>query len=201
MIDIRIEVDDKQLRAAFTDWEKRLPLLNSLILRRIAERTVSNCKQYWLTGQSLHVRTGLLRQSISYRMEGSYAVIVGTNVPYAHIHEAGGDIFPRRGKYLAIPMHASAKGHSPRDFPDIFPIRLKDGRLFLARRPMFLTRRRANTGGAIVMMYALKRSVHIPSRPYLRPSIDYTLYSGQAEEIGKRTAEEFIEAEWKKAVN
>lgn len=63
-------------------------------------------------------------------------------------------------------------------------------------RPMFTSRRRGNTGGAMVIMYVLKHSVWIPQRPYLRPAIDYTLYSGQAEEIGENTVKEFITAEW-----
>ena len=46
-----------------------------------------------LTGQVLHVRTGRLRRSINTRIDQSSTTIrgtVGTNVPYAQIHEYGG---------------------------------------------------------------------------------------------------------------
>lgn len=61
-----------------------------------------------LTGQVLHVRTGTLGRSITYRLEeGDDALrgIVGTNVKYARIHEYGGTIHlpamvPRRRRAL-----------------------------------------------------------------------------------------------------
>lgn len=196
MIDIRIEIDDSKVRAAFTDWENKIPKLHRVMIGRIAERIVGNCKQYWLTGQSLHVRSGLLRTSISYARQGDYAVIVGTNVPYGRIHEHGGDIVAKRTKYLAIPVDPIAQGRKPRTIPGLFFIPSKLGGGVLAMRPMFTSRRRGNTGGAMVIMYVLKHSVWIPQRPYLRPAIDYTLYSGQAEEIGENTVKEFITAEW-----
>jgi len=199
MLDYRIEIDDTKVRAAFDDWLKKIPRMHNIVLRRIAERVVGNSKQYFLTGQALHVRTGLLRKSISYVMDGNFSVRIGSNIPYARIHEYGGTIVPRHGKYLAIPLDQMAQGKSPRAFTDLFPIRSSDGRLFLARRPIWLARNKANRGGAMVLMYALKRSVTIPRRPYLRSALDYTFASGQAQDIAARTVEEFITAEWGKS--
>lgn len=51
-----------------------------------------------LTGQVLHVRTGRLRRSINTRIrETSTSVVgqVGTNVPYARVHEYGGVVTVR----------------------------------------------------------------------------------------------------------
>jgi hypothetical protein len=198
MIGFAIDIDDTEVRAAFDDWPRKIPRLHNMVLRRIGERCVGNAKQYWLTGQSLHVRTGKMRNTVTYKMDGNFMVIVGSNAPQGAIHEFGGVILPRRAKYLAIPMNAQAEGKSPRAFPDLFPIRSKDGRLFLARRPMFIARRKANTGGAVVFMYALKRSVTMPRRPWLSPAIHYTFESGQAQDIATRTTREFITAEWGK---
>ncbi len=198
MIEYEIEIDDREVKKAFSDWTRKIPRLHGMILRRIGERVVSNVAQYWLTGQALHVRTGRFRRSINYRMDGNFLVLIGTNAPQGHIHEHGGIILPRTAKYLAIPMHKSAEGHSPRDFPDLFPIRLKSGGFYLARRPMFVSRRRANVGGVMVFMYALKKYVTMPSRPYLGPAIAYTFVSGQANDLATRTTREFITAEWGK---
>lgn len=61
-----------------------------------------------LTGQVLHVRSGTLGRSITYRLTDSLHTLlgtVGTNVRYARIHEYGGVIHlpamvPRRARAL-----------------------------------------------------------------------------------------------------
>jgi phage gpG-like protein len=56
-----------------------------------------------LSGQVLHERTGKLKRSLRTRTTGSggvYEVHVGSNLVYAGIHEHGGTILPKRGRYL-----------------------------------------------------------------------------------------------------
>lgn len=54
------------------------------------------------TGQPLR-DTGRLQRSITSQVQGD-AVMVGTNVRYAAVHQFGATIFPRNAKYLAAPM-------------------------------------------------------------------------------------------------
>lgn len=109
-------------------------------------------------------RTSNLRRSIHSEVaaqDESYAeVVVGTDVEYATIHEFGGTITPKNAKYLAIPLTDAARAAiTPLNFP---------GRL----RPIM-------RGGSGVLVdqageaqYALRKSVSIPARPYLRPALD-----------------------------
>ncbi|NTV01931.1 MAG: hypothetical protein HGB04_03985 [Chlorobiaceae bacterium] len=63
----------------------------------------NHIKENKLTGQVLHVRSETLRGSIHYETDfsGSKKMAeVGTNVVYARIHEYGGEILPKNGKYL-----------------------------------------------------------------------------------------------------
>ena len=74
------------------------------------------------------------------------------------------DIYPKRSKALSIPLHRDAYGKSPKAFNDLFVVKKKDGRGFLAR----------NNGGSIEMMYALRQHVHQKQDKRLMPS-DETL--------------------------
>lgn len=87
-------------------------------------------------------------------------VEVGTDLEYAAIHEFGGVIKPKSGKYLAIPVSADAKVvMSPWSFED---------ELHFISRPF---------GGLLmdregVVHFILRTSVTIPAHPYLRPALD-----------------------------
>lgn len=41
-------------------------------------------------GRPALVDTGMLRRSITWRVQGSSSVVVGTNLPYANVHQVGG---------------------------------------------------------------------------------------------------------------
>lgn len=74
------------------------------------------------------------------------------------------DIHAKNAKHLAIPMHREALGVSPRDVPDLFYAKNKNGTEMLAK----------TEGGALVVMYILKESVHQGRDARLMPS-DKTL--------------------------
>jgi len=79
-------------------------------LERLAIELTRKVKEEKLSGQVLKNRTGTLRRSINYRIEGTettMTAIVGTNVAYAAIHEYGGTtkphiIEPKNAKCLAF---------------------------------------------------------------------------------------------------
>lgn len=112
------------------------------------------------------IDTGTLLRSIGIEvMEASadrVTVAVGTNLVYAAIHEFGGEIRARNGRFLSIPLTDEAKavpGGSPRNFPrELTPI-IRGDRGTL----------RDNAG---IAQYALVTHVTIPARPYLRPAFD-----------------------------
>ena len=74
------------------------------------------------------------------------------------------DIRAKNAKHLAIPMHREAFGVSPKDVPGLFYTKNKKGTEMLAK----------TEGGALVVMYILKESVHQERDPGLMPS-DKTL--------------------------
>lgn len=109
---------------------------------------------------------GLLMASVSARGAkghieriGRQELQFGTNLIYARLHQEGGVIRPKNGKYLAIPLTREAqRAVSPRRFAgSLFTIKSKKGNLLLAER----------SGGGIKPQYALLKQVHIPARPFL----------------------------------
>ncbi len=207
MIDYHIDVDNTQVIKSLDNWERRLPNLHDLTLRRITARMVGNIQEYFLSGQALHAGTGRLRSSIMANKVDNYDYTVGSNVVYAKIHETGGVIHAKNVKNLAIPIDPMAYGKSPRSIPGLF-FTMRGRKKFLALRPMFSrvayqtkkgkTRFRnvANTTGAVRLMFVLKPSVTMPRRPYMSSGIDYTIFSGQGARIAEAAIVEHINKYW-----
>jgi phage gpG-like protein len=89
---ISVDIRAEAVIARFRHMGARM---HDALLREITRLSVklqAKVKDQKLTGQVLHVRTGTLRRSINRVVEDRGEVIkaqVGTNVPYAHIHEYG----------------------------------------------------------------------------------------------------------------
>jgi len=146
----------------------------ALQMERTAKENVS--------GRVLKVRTGRLRASIQAKAEGLRITLQaggsgGTGeVKYARIHEEGGVIVPKNGRYLAIPLPAArtaagvSRFASPRDVPGLTFVQSLRG------QPMLVATTRTKTGRAGkaygVPMFLLRTSVTIPQRPYLKPAFD-----------------------------
>lgn len=87
-------------------------------------------------------------------------VEIGTDLSYAKIHEYGGVIAPKKGRFLAIPVSDTAKTSvSPRNFPGKLHVRVNGGSGVLLDADN-------------IVHFALVTSVTIPARPYLRPALD-----------------------------
>ncbi|RPI63877.1 MAG: hypothetical protein EHM48_01745 [Planctomycetaceae bacterium] len=108
------------------------------------------------------IDTRNLTNSVTTEPEADGSVTIGPrNVIYAAIHEFGGTITPSRARFLAIPLTEQAKkAGSPTRF---------SGNL----HPQGMSA----AGGVLIdesgtAQYALKLSVRIPARPYMRPALD-----------------------------
>lgn len=142
-------------------------------MKRSTIRLADYIAEHKLSGQKLNVRTGSLRRSLQesrakkvITMGNNVIGTVGTNLKYAAIHEYGGTIRPKRAKWLAIPLKGAltAKGVArggPRDFKDTFFATSKKGNLILFGRSM----------GSIIPLFAMKKEVKIPKKPYMKPSL------------------------------
>ena len=128
----------------------------SLSMRKIMEN-IQNTARKKVTGDVLNVDTGRLRNSIRFRInKGGKRIVghIGSNVVYARIHEFGGVITPKKRQFLTIPF-SGVKGFAG-DYSDTF----------IAKGIIF-----QKVGRGIKPLFSLKRSVTIPARPYLAPSI------------------------------
>ncbi len=131
-------------------------LLNALgmmltrdIQRRIRRNEITPSSKS--TGTTL-VRSTKLVNSIRHIVVGD-KVVVGSNLVYARIHHEGGIIRPVNAKALAIPIAKIAATKNPRDFDNTF---IKKGIIFQKQED-----------GSLLALYALKKSVTIPARPYM----------------------------------
>ena len=112
--------------------------------------------------------TGALSRSwtsiVTLGKGGSEAVaLVGTPLAYARIHDQGGAVKAKAGKYLAIPMRPPvARGLAPsRDPVPMVVLRSKAGRPFLADKAKL-------SRGIVEARYLLRRQVEIPATNYVQ---------------------------------
>jgi len=162
------------------DFEKRVNKAAAEGLDAAGREVVGVVKERFLSGQALNVRSGHLRRSIGHETDtGALTVKVGplaaakggdgTPIAYAAIHEFGGTIKPKRGKWLTIPSELAMtpagvpRYPSARDVPGLRfqPI---DG-----SRALLVKDRKGRRARSEVWYY-LVRSVTMPARPYLRPA-------------------------------
>lgn len=121
-------------------------------------------------GQPPFVSTGHLRRSWQMGSSGAYynrtaiadpvrpRVVVGSNMKYARIHEFGGVIKAKRAKNLVIPLNYEA-----------FRIQRDGNWKGVFRVGNALAKRSGR--GKLKFLFALKKSVRIPPRPYVRPGV------------------------------
>jgi phage gpG-like protein len=122
-------------------------------------------------GKILKSRTGDLRKSIGSKVVqngedisatvGS-GTLTGGRMKYASIHEHGGVIRPKNGRFIAIPLQAArtpagvARG-TPRSYQNTF----------IAKRVIW-----QRIGKNIIPLFALKRSVTIPATHYMSRTME-----------------------------
>jgi len=98
---LRITGDPKPVIARLDEFKRRVDAGLRRVVEDTAEDVVSNIKENYLSGprgSKLGTVTGRLRSSITSRVkqyDDRIAVTFGTDVPYAGIHEFGGQTPPR----------------------------------------------------------------------------------------------------------
>ena len=155
-----------QLKAKRLQDELRVAMTRSAYRLRTEAR-----KAYDAAG--LQVRTGALKGSIDVGAientgEGIRAtVFAGQGLPYARAQEYGATIRPKKSSFLAIPIGAAKSGRgvarfSPREITS-------NGYTgsFFAHGVLF----GSNPGQPPEPLFALKRSVTIRARPFMRPAL------------------------------
>jgi phage gpG-like protein len=153
------------------------------ILRPVAMETALDAQgraQVAVSGRTLSVRTGRLRQSIAGTSRdgsgGAFQAVLkaggrvsdGSSVRYAGLHEYGGTIRPVRAKMLRIPLPAALTSAGVDRMAT--PLRATAPGMFHVRR---------SAAGNLVLIhnetgvpwYVLKSQSVIPARPYLRPAL------------------------------
>jgi phage gpG-like protein len=125
MTKLAIDVQTAAVQAALQQYARptlvraALAALGRVIVNRIRLGFRSSIDPYgkpWAApvlrqGQPL-IDTGRLRSSITSQVQGQ-EVVVGTNLIYAPIHQFGGLILPKKGKFLVFPRGGSAAGEKP----------------------------------------------------------------------------------------
>ena len=116
-------------------------------------------------GQKPLYNHGLLMGSITAAVQDDQ-LIQSSNLEYASLHQFGGTITPKKGKYLAIPLTRQAvTAGRPRNFPTVL--------VFLKGPRGAALVERGLKGKPNIGHYALVTSVTVPARPFLGFSIDF----------------------------
>jgi phage gpG-like protein len=108
---------------------------------------------------------------------GKFTASAGTALPYGGIHERGGTIRSKKGKFLPVPINVAAKRlmekhqGSLKSLP-MTVIRTKGGKLYLMG--VDKVRYRNKEAGLRVNnkpIFALRKSVRMPRRPWAAPAL------------------------------
>lgn len=105
---------------------------------------------------------GQLRNSGDVDLINNDNARISFNTEYAAIQHDGGDIGPINAKALAVPVHKTAKGRSPREFNDLHYAQRKG-------KPPILYRKK---GKGIEVMYVLVKKVTIQGKFYLSGAVE-----------------------------
>jgi HK97 gp10 family phage protein len=165
----------QELAAKFKQLEEAVQEQYLVTATQSGGQVILNAAQDNILTQGL-VRTRNLSRSMHMEVTDQSAqsatVEVGTDLEYAAIHEFGGVIQAKNGKYLAIPVNGAVG--SPTKRSDLKVRKTAGGILVLV-----------DPGG--IVQYILETSVEIPAQPYLRPAADEHGDEAQAE-VGKALA-------------
>ena len=105
MVKYGIDLDTRPLAKKLKRIGHDMPEINRGILKLFAEQVITDSQAKHLRGRpGLNRISGNLAQSLTYRVGRNFAE-VGTNLPYAAIHEFGGTIKPKNGKYLKFQIN------------------------------------------------------------------------------------------------
>lgn len=166
-----------QFEARLAAMRASIPGVIRRSLVEVGNDSVKLLKTVYLTNGLLNVRSGLLRGSVGMEVvpgsDGpSLVVFAGRSaqVKYARIHEVGGTITPKRGKFLAIPVGPArtaagvARFSSPRQVPDLHYVQSRKGQPMLVK---LKGKGRGKRAGAIEVWYILRRQVTIKPKHYM----------------------------------
>lgn len=183
-ITIRVKMDPAFLGKVHA--AARTPLRNSgMELERAMKLTLSVAGGASHTpsapGMPPNRQHGELRSSV-HNAATDTGVIAGATARYAHMQETGGTIYAK-GKLLAVPIDRSAYGKSPRMFPGLkfIPLRnlgalagllVQKWRVVNARGGRY--QRIANLRKSKAL-FALMRQVTLKPRPFVQRSLDAAL--------------------------
>lgn len=92
----------------------------------------------------------------------------------ARVHEYGAVIHAKQAKNLCIPINKESYDKSPRDFPDLFFIKSKNGYLLGVTAKKSRKRKKGDEGQSddLNLLFLLLSSVTIPERSFIRAGYD-----------------------------
>ena len=163
---MKMEFDSRALKGHL---ERMPPKVHDALKNAITRETLTLLKlvkDTYLTGRALHVRTGLLRRSGTFRVLDYGAKImgiVGVNTPYAAIHEYGGqtkahEIRPKNARVLAF------FGNGYAYLPQRAGVKTQTGK-------WSSTSTTADRQGLTYRMVVNHPGSKIPARPYMKPAL------------------------------
>lgn len=164
MFQITVKIDKAGLTRLFKKLDDIAPAKAGRIIInawRQATLHMEGKLKYAAGGGILKRRTGRLANSITSKIETRkghpvYSIIgsgvrTGNRLPYANIHETGGTIRPKRGKFLAIPIRAGS--------PEAINMGLWKKRGGGTKKPIAFSSK--------VLQIMLVKKVKIPARHYM----------------------------------
>jgi len=176
---ITIDSNAAAVSVQYRDAPKAIAKTIVKILNTIGAGVVRYIGREKLSGQVLGVRTGNTRRALYFRVFADAngldaGVVIGADVkkaPGARVQEYGGTITAKNGA-LAIPLPPALTANgvarvSARVFMDN-PSTLGFDAAFIRKGVIF----GKHTGGGIEPVFALKQSVTLPERSYLRAGVN-----------------------------
>jgi hypothetical protein len=174
----------KELRVAYRDAPALVASTSHRVMRRLVGRLHSYVQLRKLSGTPLAARTRNLARSVFSRVELVANDLQGrvgfdlAKAAYARIHEEGGTIRPKHGRFLAIPVGAALTGNGVARFDAREFIQgTQGGGSFRGFTGSFVNKNRTalmgvRKAGTVEAVFALKREVTLPARRPLGETLE-----------------------------
>lgn len=171
-MDIKINSNAKELAEELEDNVKAYKKQLKFQVFRAMTLLEAEVKQQIRSKAGLHVRTGALLNSVTSSVSESLdGLITGevksSGVKYAATHEFGATIVPKNKQFLAIPIGDNRRSDGMPKVTTKDLMAMGKGKSFIRKGIIFMK----EDGGGIKAMFALRKSVVIPARPFFSTAL------------------------------
>lgn len=102
MLTFKLDIDSKSFEKRLGSLKNKMPMISRRMMSKVATNIRRDSRNKNLKGQVLNKKSGDLYKNISYKSKDNWTTYITASARYAAVHEFGGVINAKEGKYLTF---------------------------------------------------------------------------------------------------